>query len=294
MRARLLAWLLFTLPAIAQTTQGIVAGRVTQLATGQAIVAASVSWTNTGTSAHGSQRTSLSGYYALAPLSPGTYVLRVEADDYQARELHEVEVAVAGRIDIDFALRASSETLASVSARSVALPGNPFRVTIFGPDVEILTTPIIVPKEEQSLLDSTRSQLIDPVTIRDLPFFGRDIYTMLVTQPGVSSDGGTVRGLGLSIDGQRLRRRSNFFLDGIEANNYLLSGPSLAIAPEAGRRISRVDWGIIQPEFGFTSGYIANAITRSGTNSWHGTAWMNLKNEALDANLEFQNNRLGI
>jgi hypothetical protein len=289
--ARFLAWLLFSLPAFGQSTQGIIAGRVTQLASGQAIPGAVISWTNTGTNARGSQRSSQSGNYALAPLSPGTYVLRVEADGFQARELDEVAVAVAGRIDLDFALRALSETLESISNRTVSLPGNPFQVTLFGPDVEIMTVPIVVPREEQSLLDSTRSQLIDPVAIRDLPFFGRDIYTMLVMQPGVSSDGGTVRGLGLSIDGQR-PTSANFLLDGIEANNYLLSGPSFAITPEAVDEY-RVSMGNYSAEFGFSSGYIANAITRSGTNSWHGTGWINLKNEALDAN-EFQNNRQGL
>ena len=36
-----------------------------------------------------------------------------------------------------------------------------------------------------------------------LPLEGRDVYTMLVTQPGVTSDGATGRGLGLAINGQR-------------------------------------------------------------------------------------------
>ena len=184
--ARFLLYLLFSLPVWGQSTQGIIAGRVTQLAGGQAIPVAVISWTNTATNAHGSQQSSRSGYYALAPLSPGAYTLRVDADGYQGRELNEVELAVAGHIDLDFPLRALSETLESISGRSVSLPGNPYKVTIFGPDVEIMTVPLVVPKEEESLLDSTRSQLIDPVTIRDLPFFGRDIYTMLVMQPGVS------------------------------------------------------------------------------------------------------------
>ena len=289
--ARSLPWLLFSLPAVAQTTQGIIAGRITQLATDQAISRATISWTNTGTNARGSQHSSASGDYTLAPLSPGTYEIRVEADGYQPRELHEIELAVAGRIDLGFALRLLSETMASISARAVSLPGSDYHVTIFGPDVEIMTVPITIPKEDQSLLDSTRSQLIDPVAIGDLPFFGRDIYTMLVMQPGVSSDGGTVRGLGLSIDGQR-PTSANFLLDGVESNNYLLSGPSLAIAPEAVEEY-RVSMGNYSAEFGFSTGYIANAITRSGTNSWHGTTWMNAKNEALDAN-ELQNNLQGL
>ncbi len=289
--ARFLIWLLLALSAAGQTTQGIVAGRITDLTSGQAISGAVVSWTSDDTNARGAQKSGGAGYYALAPLSPGGYVIRVEADGYQPRELHEIELAVAGRVDIDFALRPLSETLASTSARSVSLPGNPFRVPIFGPDVELMTVPIVVPNEEQGLLDATRSELIDPVTINDLPFFGRDIYTMLVMQPGVSSDGGTVRGLGLSIDGQR-PTAANFLLDGVEANNYLLSGPSFAINPEAVQEY-RVSMGNYSAEYGFSSGYIANAITRSGTNSWHGTGWIYGKDQALDAN-EFQNNRQGI
>ncbi len=288
--ARALPWLLFSLSGIAQTTQGIIAGRITQLATGGPIAGAEISWTNTGTNAHGSQHSAASGDYALAPLSPGTYEIRVDANGYQARELDEIQLAVASRIDLDFSLRPSSDTLAAESARSLSLPGTAYRVTIFGPDVEVLTVPVTVPSEEQSLLDSTRSQLINPTEINDLPFFGRDIYTMLVMQPGVSSDGGTVRGLGLSIDGQR-PTAANFLLDGVESNSYLLSGPLLAITPEQVEEY-RVSTGNFSSEFGFSSGYIANAITRAGTNTWRGTVWMNAKNEALDAN-EFQNNLQG-
>ncbi len=292
MRVRLfVSWLLFSLPLVGQTTQGIIAGRITDLSTGRPISGAIISWTNAGTNARGAQSSSSSGYYALAPLSPGDYVIRVEADTYQARELHEVELAVAGRIDLDFAMRPLAETMAATSSRAVSLPGSPFRVPIFGPDVEIMTVPVVIPKEGESPLDSTRSQLIDPVAITDLPFLGRDIYTMLVMQPGVSSDGGTVRGLGLSIDGQR-PTAANFLLDGVEANSYLLSGPSFAIAPEAVEEY-RVSTGNYSAEFGFSAGYVANAITRAGTNSWHGTGWMALENEALDAN-EFQDNRQGL
>ena len=285
--ARGLAWLLFSLPAFAQSTQGIIAGRVTQLSTGGAIPGATITWTNTGTNARGSQRSAASGDYALAPLSPGVYEIRAEADGFQPREVDEIQLAVASRIDLDFSLRPLSETLSSIAGRSSSLPGTAYRITLFGPDVELLTVPVMVPSEEQSLLDSTRSQLIDPAEIRDLPFFGRDIYTMLVMQPGVSSDGGTVRGLGLSIDGQR-STSANFLLDGVESNNYLLSGPSLAVTPEQVEEY-RVSTGNFSAEYGFSSGYLANAITRAGTNAWHGVGWMNLKNEALDAN-EFQNN----
>ena len=67
------------------------------------------------------------------------------------------------------------------------------------------------------------SQVIDSNEINHLPLAGRDVYTMLVTQPGVTADTGTARGLGLAINGQR-PSSSNFMLDGLENNNYLVTG----------------------------------------------------------------------
>lgn len=275
----------------AQTTQGIIAGRVTRLEDQKPITPATVSWTNATTNATGKGITDRSGYYALAPLSPGTYVIRVDARGYQAGEVHELELAVAGRLDLNIRLRALSETLESRSSHSVPIAGSPYRVTIYGPDAVVMNAPIITPHEDRSLLDSTRSQVIDPVQIRDLAFFGRDTYTMLVTQPGVSSDGGTARGLGLAINGQR-PSAANFMLDGIESNNYLLSGPLLSIAPEVVQEY-RVSTSNFSAEYGSSAGYLANAVTRSGTNAWHGITWWNFNHESLDAN-GFQENRLGL
>ena len=248
-----MTWLLFSLPVFPQSTQGIIAGRITQLSTGGSIPGATVFWTNTATNARGSQRSAASGDDARAAFAGGCTRFGVEAGGFQPRELDEIQLSVASRIDINFSLRPLSETLSSIAGRSSSLPGSVYRTTLFGPDVELLTVPVSVPSEEQSLLDSTRSQLIDPVEIRDLPFFGRDIYTMLVMQPGVSSDGGTVRGLGLSIDGQR-PTAANFLLDGVESNNYLLSGPSLAVTPDQVEEY-RVSTGNFSAEFGFSSGY---------------------------------------
>jgi hypothetical protein len=226
------------------------------------------------------------------PLSPGMYVIRVDAGGYQGREIHQIDLAVAGRIDLNFQLKPLTETMRYTSTHTTSAPGSPYQLPVFGPDVELMTAPIVMPSEDRSLLDATQSQVIDPVEIRDLPFFGRDIYTMLVTQPGASSDTGTARGLGLSIDGQR-PSSANFMLDGVEANNnYLLSGPLLAIAPEAVQEY-RVSTSNYSTEYGSTSGYLANAITRAGSNVWHGMGWANFMNEALDAN-DFQINLLGM
>ena len=113
---------------------------------------------------------------------------------------------------------------------------------------------------------------------------------MLVTQPGVTSDAGTARGLGLSINGTR-PTSSNFMLDGVENNNYLTTGPLTAIAPEAIQEY-RISTNNFSAEYGRTAGYIANAITRSGSDQFHGLAYFYLKNDALNAN-SFQQNLTG-
>src|SRR5205085_7357370 len=139
-------------------------------------------------------------------------------------------------------------------------------------------------------LESTVSQVIDPAQVRDLPLAGRDVYTMLVTQPGVTADTGTARGLGLAINGQR-PSSSNFLLDGVENNNYLVTGPLTPIAPEAIQEY-RVSTNNFSAEYGRTAGFLANAITRSGTASFHGIGYFYLKNDALNAN-GFQENLIG-
>ena len=88
---------------------------------------------------------------------------------------------------------------------------------------------------------------------------------MLVTQPGVTSDAATGRGLGLAVNGQR-PSASNFLLDGVENNNYLITGPLITVAPEAIQEY-RVSTNNFSAEYGRTSGFVANAITRSGGES---------------------------
>ena len=273
---------------MAQSTQGVIAGRITDLRSGMAVGGAEISWENTHTGAKGATTANSSGYYALAPLSPGSYAISASAALYQPRTAYEINLAVAGRIDLNLVLALKTETLES---RSLPVAGSRFRITFFGPDALSMTMPVVTPDEDRSLLDATRSQVIDPVQIRDLPFFGRDVYTMLVTQPGVSSDGATARGLGYSVGGQR-PSAANFVLDGVEANQNLLSGPLMAIPPEAVAEY-RVSTGNFSAEYGSSAGYLANAITLAGTNSWHFLGWADGKNEVLNAN-DFQNNLQGL
>ena len=119
---------------------------------------------------------------------------------------------------------------------------------------------------------------------------GRDIYTTLVLQPAVTAAGTTTVGLGISAAGQR-PTSNNYLLDGVENNNYFLTGPLTTISPEAIQEY-RISIANFSAEYGRTAGFLANAVTRSGSNRFHGLLFGYLGNDVLNAN-SFQNNANG-
>ena len=160
-----------------------------------------------------------------------------------------------------------------------------------GPDVDTSRTSFIeAPRGAQGALEATISGVIDPREVRDLPLAGRDLYATLSTQGGVTSDATTARSLGLSANGQR-PTSSSFYLDGVQNNNFLVTGPLASVAPEAVQEY-RVSTNNFSAEYGGTTGYVANAVTRAGGNQWHGIGYFYMNDRTLNAN-GFQQNRLG-
>ena len=84
---------------------------------------------------------------------------------------------------------------------------------------------------------------------------------------------------------------SNFLLDGLENNNYLITGPLVVLAPEAIQEY-RISTNNFSAEYGRTSGFLANAITRSGPASFTASVISTSKNDALNA-ANFQDNLKG-
>jgi hypothetical protein len=276
----------------AQTTQGLISGRILDSVTGRPVAGALVSYSSTTLAASGSLRSDGSGYYFLPLLSAGTYTVRAAADKYQPQELQQLELSVAGRIQLDFRLRPLSDVWESGQYRSVFLPGTKTIVTFYGPDVDPSRSGTFeAQKGQRGTLDSSMSYVIDPVEIGNLPLLGRDVYSMLVSLPTVSADSGTGRGLGVSVAGQR-PSSSNYLLDGVENDNYLITGPLSPVAPEAVQEY-RISTNNYSAEYGRTAGFIANAVTRAGGNEYHGIGYEYLKNDALNA-ADFQDNLGGL
>ena len=277
--------------ACGQTTQGLISGRLLNSVTGAAISGASVIAIGAGTS-EARTTSDRSGYFYLPLLSPATYRVQVMQTGYQTQEIQELTLAVAARLELDFLLRPLSDVWEAGQYNSVFLPGSKTIVTFFGPDVDPSRSGSFeAQKGRAGALESTISYVIDSPQLEGLPLLGRDVYTMLATEPGVTSDSATGRGLGLSVNGQR-PSASNFLMDGLENNNYLVTGPLVTVAPEAVQEY-RISTNNYSAEYGRTSGFLANAITRSGTNQFHGVGYFYLENDVLNAN-GFQENLHGI
>jgi hypothetical protein len=239
----------------------------------------------------GIRTTQKDGSYSLPLLPPGTYHLRAEYDSYQPKEFEEIALAVAAFLGVDFDLRPVSDVFEQDIRSNFYFPASQRELNFYGPDIDTSRSQLLTPlQEREGRLTISISDVIDPLQVEELPLTGRDIYSALLLQPGVNADPGVTRGLGFSVNGQR-PSSSSFLLDGVETNAYLISGPLLTPAPEMIQEY-RVSTNNFSAEFGGTTGYIANAVTRAGGNRWHGLLYFFLSNDALNAN-SFQENLNG-
>ena len=135
------------------------------------------------------------------------------------------------------------------------------------------------------------SYLVDRRTIERMPVNGRNYTDLMALQPGVTPfphrDNGSVvaHGLAMSVNGQD-PRANVYLLDGTLLNDFT-NGPAgsaagTALGMETVREF-RVETNSYSAEFGRNVGGQINAITKSGTNLFGGSAFEYHRNDALDA-----------
>ena len=107
----------------AQTTQGLISGRLVDSQSGAPIASARVSYSNSATGASGEAASDGRGNFFLPMLSPGIYRVRATAAGYQQREVQELELPVAARLELNFRLRPLNDVWEAGQYRSVFLPG---------------------------------------------------------------------------------------------------------------------------------------------------------------------------
>ena len=147
---------------------------------------------------------------------------------------------------------------------------------------------------EASLVETTQStvsDLVDARKIRDLPLNGRDFAQLAMLQAGVVNSISAPRtqigneGVKLSISGTR-STQSAILLDGTDIRNELNTGTGSASGALLGVETVReyqVITGAFSAEYGRFTGGVINAISKSGTNRFHGNIFEFHRNSALDA-----------
>jgi hypothetical protein len=291
MKQTLFAWIVLLCVAPAshgQSTDGMIFGRVTG-PDKVPVDSAEVSCRNLTTNDKFTVN-SRGGNYALLSVPSGLYEVTFEAAEYQTKVVRNLEVPVAAQISLDVHLTKTIQAVNEATGANSVHQVHGFIIGGFGLDLRISSSDYIstVPRREGQL--ATVSEVINPVQMEALPLSGRDIYTTLAMQEGVTTDTVTTRGLGLSANGQR-PTASNFLLDGVENNNYFQTGSLTPISPEAVQEY-RVSISSFSAEYGRTSGFLANAVTRSGSNQYRGLLFGYVGNDLLNAN-SFQANAYG-
>ena len=259
---RLVATLvLVSLPALAQNVSGTISGIVHD-PTGAVVPKASITATNAGTSATFQTTTDETGAYALRTLPVGIYDLSAEVSGFKKYQTKGIRLQVneVARVDINLAVGTAAETV-TVSSQAVAVD---------------TTT-------------ATLKAVVDQKRIEELPLNGRNPTQLMQLIVGVVKDtradvtsGTTYPGtLPVSVNGNR-SNSTNYVLDGAQNNDHYSNAANPMPNPDALQEFS-VQTNNFSAEFGRQSGGLVNAVTKSGTNDLHGSAFEFLRNKAINA-----------
>jgi len=233
---------------------GSILGTITDPSTA-AVQGVQVTVTNVDTNLSKETTTDVTGKYVIIALPAGRYKLEAAFSGFQKSVETGIVLNVNDKRRVDLVLQVgATQQEVSVTANSV--------------QVETTNTQL--------------GQVIDEKKIMEMPLNGRSYLDLLVLQPGVAPAGTRNEGPGtVSVNGQR--ENSNGFL----VNGGDVSGvgnfeaqiqPNLDAVQEF-----RLITNSFDAEYGRFSGAITNAITKSGSNSIHGSVFEFLRNDKMDA-----------
>lgn len=266
MLALLLSIGLISFSAFAQQETGQIVGTVTD-PNGAAVTGATISVKSLDASrGELTATTNSEGAYIITNLQPGLYEITTTAQGFQT-QIEKAQITVGVKLTVKTQL---------------AIGGGTVTVNIVAGGVAEINT-----------VDQQLSNVVGSKQITELPTLTRNPYD-LVGLSGNASDadpsGSTGRGAGFSINGQR-SSSTDILLDGAENVDVFVAGIGQSTPLDSVGEF-RVITGDFSAENGRASGGIVNAITRSGTNEFHGTAYEFNRISRLAANT-FDNNARG-
>jgi hypothetical protein len=256
--------LLIAIPAYAQESTGSIFGQVSD-ASGAIVDSATVQLENTGT--HEVRRLTIShGEFAFTTLKIGTYSLDISAAGFQTHKVSGFPVLSgdARRLDVVLQVQGSTQT------------------------VEVTSEPALL-KTDSSSIDVA----VPGKTIEDLPSNGRNLIVLaqdLVPGATAGNPGNILSGQkpddrrqssSISVNGQPVTA-NDFLIDGLDNNERYIG--IIGVRPSIdGVAELHVQTNLYTADVGRTAGGVINVITKSGTNSFHGSAFEYIRNDVLNA-----------
>ena len=250
-KVQMLALLLVVFAAAFAIAQGIVTGSISgavEDAQGAVVTTAKITAKEVATNRVYTSDSSNAGLFAMRALPPGTYVVTIEAPNFRKYENKGVVVnvgseAALGRIKMEV-----------------------------GSASEVLTVEGSAPLIETSTQQITAS--FDARKAQDLPV-GNTLDSLALFIPGVATAGDAAfsnnNGAEIAVNGQR-SRSNNYQIDGQANNDNSVGGPSIFF----GNQDAVAELQVVtnySAEYGRNMGAVVNYITKSGTNSFHGSAY---------------------
>lgn len=257
--------LLFAVSMSAQTGTSRITGTVYD-ANGQVVAGATVTAMNEATGVSYTQASTSDGVFAFTSLPVGTYTITVEQAGFKktVKKGNVLEVATPLNTDITLEIGDLTETV-NVQATAETVQTN----------------------------TATIGNVVDQKSIEALPLNGRNPLTLVLLEPGVVQRSAGAAGSGVHINGSR-DRAFNVTIDGIDANESSVPNPVsnlYRLNPDNVQEF-KVTTNNATAEEGRNSGASITLTTRPGTNTFHGTVFYFIRNDALNSN-EFFSNALG-
>ena len=253
----------------AQVSGATLSGEVSDVS-GALVSNAKVTIRNIDTGAARSVTSNADGFYSAPNLLPGNYEVKIEASGFNTVIQKGIVLTVSSEQTYNPAL-----TVGKISQTVV--------VTTVPPSVQTSSTAV--------------GATVDGTTVRELPLNGRDWTSLATLEPGVlsvpnqattgfSANKGN-RGFGNQLsDGGHRPNENTYRVNGMVINDYTNAAPGGATGVNLG--VDAIDQFSVltsnyTSEYGRTSGAVIDAITKSGTNKVHGTAYFFDRDKIFDA-----------
>ncbi len=251
----------------AQTVGGTISGRMED-PSNAVVPNGKVVLKNAETGVTRALTTNADGLFLAPDLAPGTYSVTGTAQGFASTVVKDVKLEVGGQLTVNVKMQVGSM-------------GQEIVVEALAANIETTS--------------SDMSAVVGSKAMTELPLNGRDWTQLAQLQPGIAqvrsqnaTDSNRAQrgnGVQISISGGR-PSSNNYRLNGISINDYANTAPGSAMGSNLGVDAVQefsVESSTPAAEYGKVSGGVVNAITRSGTNALHGSAYYFLRNSALDA-----------